>query len=437
MSNQSSTPKLVTKKHIARQQREKQQVRIILAVTVAAIVVVLLLVGYGILKTTYFDLQQSVAEVNGDKITLGQWQERVRLERVRQLNMFQMYSFYQQSFGMDMSQQLEQIQFTLSTPSILGQQVLDTMVDELVIRQEAEKLGISVSEEELNKSIQEAYGFFPNGTYTPTVTSTPFVTATLSAGQLTLYPSTATPTTAPTSTAAPTNTPDSAATATATATASVPTPTFVPEAATATATPYTIEGFNSQYDETVTDLKVYDISETTLRSVYEMQLLRQKVLDQVVTDVTRTEEQVWARHILVETEAEAEAVRRDLLERGIDFAEEAKKFSKDTGSGVDGGDLGWFGKGAMVAPFEEAAFSQKVGEIGEAVKSDFGYHIIQVLGREERPLSDSQYQQNRETAFTEWIATARETAAITTYDTVWQGKVPTEPMALNTPVPSE
>jgi peptidyl-prolyl cis-trans isomerase D len=432
MAKQSPTPKIVTKKHIARLEREKQQVALIKWIAIGSIVLIALLLGYGYLKTTYFMLQEPVAEVNGDVITTGEWQERVRLERVREMNLYQTYVFYQQSFGMDTSQQQQQIQMTLGTPSIIGQQVLDTMVDELVIRQEAKKLGITVTEEELNNSIQEVYGFFPNGTFTPTVTSTPFSYPTLSSEQLTLYPSTATPTTAPTSTVAPTNTPDTAATATATA--APPTPTFVPGLPTATATPYTVEGFNKQYEQTVTDLKAYNVSEETLRSVYEIQLIRKKLLDQVAVNTPHTEEQVWARHILLDDETKAKATR-DLLLQGVDFAKLAREQSKDTGSGANGGDLGWFGKGAMVAEFETAAFSQEVGAIGDIVKTEFGYHIIQVLGRQELPLTDSQYQQKRETEFNDWLTKTKETASITTYDDVWMGIVPTEPAALNTPVP--
>ena len=153
MAKQSPTPKIVTKKHIARLEREKQQVALIKWIAIGSIVLIALLLGYGYLKTTYFILQEPVAEVNGDVITTGEWQERVRLERVREMNLYQTYVFYQQSFGMDTSQQQQQIQMTLGTPSIIGQQVLDTMVDELVIRQEAKKLGITVTEEELNNSI--------------------------------------------------------------------------------------------------------------------------------------------------------------------------------------------------------------------------------------------------------------------------------------------
>jgi parvulin-like peptidyl-prolyl isomerase len=189
------------------------------------------------------------------------------------------------------------------------------------------------------------------------------------------------------------------------------------------------------YDKTVSDLKAYNIGADTLHNVYEFQLIRKKVLDQVAKDVPHTEEQVWARHILLDDATKAQAARVLLL-GGADFAEMAKKESKDTGSGANGGDLGWFGKGAMVPEFEQAAFSQKIGEIGEVVQSQFGYHIIQVLGKQELPVTDSQYQQNRETAFNDWLTKVKETATITTSDT-WSDRVPSEPLALNTPVPQQ
>ena len=141
---------------------------------------------------------------------------------------------------------------------------------------------------------------------------------------------------------------------------------------------------------------------------------------------------VWARHILVDDATAAQTVRVLLLQ-GQDFGQVAKDFSKDTGSAAQGGDLGWFGKGQMVPEFEQAAFSQKIGEIGNPVQSQFGYHIIQVLDRRELPISASQLQQNRETAFSEWLATAKTEAEITNYET-WMNQIP--PMPDFQPVPN-
>lgn len=103
----------------------------------------------------------------------------------------------------------------------------------------------------------------------------------------------------------------------------------------------------------------------------------------------KTGDQVRAQHILIRTEegapaeviAAAENKARGLVARlraGADFAEVAKENSDDPGSAVNGGDLGFFGRGQMVPEFENAAFSQAVGEIGEPVKSQFGFHIVKV-----------------------------------------------------------
>jgi hypothetical protein len=238
-----------------------------------------------------FALREPVARVNGVTITTGEWQERVKFQRAQMLNAYNQYQFYQQNFGFDYSQQLQQITMTLSSPEILGQQVLDQMTDDILIRQEAEKRGITVSNEEIDDYFKETFGFFPDGTATPTITPTEFVFPTLSNEQLTFYPPTSTPTEALTSTATPTSTPDRSVTPTPTATQAPPTPTFVPQLPTASPTPYTLEGYQTNYDEMVKSFDTYNVSERTIRSIYEAELLRNKLRDDITKDLPQTEEQ--------------------------------------------------------------------------------------------------------------------------------------------------
>ncbi|WP_226669526.1 peptidylprolyl isomerase [Metabacillus litoralis] len=87
--------------------------------------------------------------------------------------------------------------------------------------------------------------------------------------------------------------------------------------------------------------------------------------------------QVKASHILVEDEETAKEIKGK-LDNGEDFAELAKEYSTDTSSAEAGGDLGFFGEGSMVPEFEEAAFSMKVDELSDPVKSEYGYHLIKV-----------------------------------------------------------
>ncbi len=92
------------------------------------------------------------------------------------------------------------------------------------------------------------------------------------------------------------------------------------------------------------------------------------------------EEQVEASHILVKDEATAKKVAKKLAD-GEDFVALAKEFSTDEASAANGGELGFFPRGKMVAEFEDAAFSMKVGTISDPVKTEHGFHIIHVTDK--------------------------------------------------------
>jgi len=93
----------------------------------------------------------------------------------------------------------------------------------------------------------------------------------------------------------------------------------------------------------------------------------------------RIDEQRRASHILVKTKEEADKIVAELKRNPGAFAELAKKQSQDPGSAEKGGDLGWFGHGAMVKPFEDAVFSMKQGEL-QVVQSEFGFHVVRLTG---------------------------------------------------------
>jgi peptidyl-prolyl cis-trans isomerase C len=95
----------------------------------------------------------------------------------------------------------------------------------------------------------------------------------------------------------------------------------------------------------------------------------------------KPETEVHARHILVPTEAEAQAALKR-VKGGEDFAKVAKEVSKDPSA--EGGDLGWFTKDRMVPEFAEAAFKLEPGQISDPVKSQFGWHIIQLEGKRQK-----------------------------------------------------
>ena len=131
---------------------------------------------------------------------------------------------------------------------------------------------------------------------------------------------------------------------------------------------------------------------------YREKLMMETVLTKVAQDATtdeamkkvydeakaaqKPEEEVRARHILVATDGDAQAVLKR-LRAGEDFAKVAKEMSKDPGS--EGGELGWFTKDRMVPDFADAAFKLPINQLSEPVKSQFGWHIIQVEEKRTKP----------------------------------------------------
>jgi peptidyl-prolyl cis-trans isomerase D len=129
-----------------------------------------------------------------------------------------------------------------------------------------------------------------------------------------------------------------------------------------------------------------------------------KMYDDYVASISGREERK-ARHILIKTSADnksassiaakekIESLKQE-LEQGTDFAELAKKHSQDSGSAVEGGDLGWVALGEMVKPFEQTLFDMKKGDVSEIVETQFGYHLIKlddVRSEAIEPLENKRY----------------------------------------------
>jgi peptidyl-prolyl cis-trans isomerase D len=412
--------KIASKKHLARLERERRQTRLITSIAIGIIIVIVGLIGYGILNETYLKARQPVVTVNGDSVSMREFQMRVRLARQQYVDQYMQYYQFAQMFGIDpttdssISQTLNQIQSQLDTPSQVGQQVLEEITNDLLIRQYARANGIVVTEAEMEKAIRDGFGFYPDGTPTPAPTGTPLTYPTWSATQYALMTPTIAGTLAPTETMVPTLT--LALTVTATTIPSL----------TPTATPYTLDGFQNRYKEGLSSYAKLGMTEADFRKIFfESHLYRQRVSDIVTADVTHEQDQVWARHILVADEATAQSIRDQLL-AGADFATLATQNSLDTGSKDKGGDLGWFGKGKMLAEFETSAFALQVGEISQPVQTTSGWHIIQVLGHEIRPLTDTEYKDAITAALNQWL-TDQRTGANIVISGAWTANIPDQP----------
>jgi parvulin-like peptidyl-prolyl isomerase len=444
MANKPASPKIVTKKHLDRSHREKKQLRLILIMTGVVLAIILGLLAYGLIDSYIVKPNKVVATVGQKDIKAGEYQTQVKYARLNAIN--QAYTYYQYSemfgsYGTSYLTVAQNIVSELFDPTSVGESVLDNMIDDILIAEEAEKLGISVSEQEIDKAMQEGFGFFPNGTDTPTITPTTAYTPTISGTQLALLKYTDTPTATATATKTPdgwepTNTatlpPTAKPTESAEATEETPTaiaetPTAVPTATiTPTPTPYTTQGYAKAIKNYLNNLDTVDLSKTQLRQIFEKQILRQKLVEAITIDLAPVEEQVWARHILVTTEEKATEIRERLLE-GEDWATLVAEENVITPDSVTTEDLGWFGTGQMDAAFEDAAFALEEGELSEPVETTYGWHIIQVIGKGPVDLNASDFANLKETKFDEWLSDLRSSRTDITKVEGWEELIPDTP----------
>jgi hypothetical protein len=432
--------------------REKKQNRIIIIGFIITAALIVGMVGYALLYDKVFKNHIAVAKVDHTRIDNDYFVNRVRLERNAYIQQYSILYTQYQMFG-DSAEyqqyflsQMQQVQSTLADYESFGETVLNSMVDDQVIAIEAKKMGIEVSDADVDELLMELFNYYPSGTPTPEPTTTPWNTPTVSEAEQALLGYTPTPVLEATEEVVPTEVvateteeaveateavAESAETADVEAAEETPEATATPaevaaeETAEPTATPYTEELYQESYNEYITSLESVNVSEEYLRQYVYHYLLDQKVQKQVYSELPVVQEQVWARHILVETEDEAKDVLAR-LDAGEDWNALAAELSLDTSNNTTGGDLGWFPRGYMVEPFEEAAFALEVGKVSEPVETDYGWHIIQVIGHEERALSADDYSYAQQLHYQNWLDEAKADKTIKIND-VWKDIVPQDP----------
>jgi len=348
--------------------------------TVAALLIIL--IGAGLIQELVLKPNQPVATVNQARITSEDYRKRV------------LFDWYQSN------NQVED-------PQGSSVQVLDQMIEEELIREEARQRNIAVSPDEVTEFIETQFGYLRNP---PTPTPLPAVSPT--------------PLPSPTPGGSPTPTP-------------APTPT-----------PISLEAYQSAYKSYMERLNTATgFKEADFRALAELDLLRQKLYDAVTADLPPTEEQVRAQHILVRiiepqpaatplpagqptptpdpaatptpaprSDEQALALVAEIkqkLDGGGDFAALAAQYSEDTGSKAQGGELGWFGKGQMVAEFEDAASKLQPGQVSDPVLTQFGYHLIKVEERDPaRAIDQYTLEQTKYQAYQTWLSDLKSAAKI-------------------------
>jgi parvulin-like peptidyl-prolyl isomerase len=396
----------LTRKQIARSKKaQREQRMIIIGLTVVSVVIAVVL-GLGLYQEYVAKPASPVAVVNGVPIRTDIYQKMVRYQRLRMLNYIANLQAQKaqldpadessQFLAQYLQQSIDQVQSQMLT---LDVQVLDNLIDEELIRQEAAKNGLTVTEQEVDDAIRREVargsGFVTAPDATATAAAAEEATATAAFFTPTPLP-TATPTLTVTAAISPTT----------------PTPMVSP-APLPTPQVMTEGEFLERYKAMLDTLREEaGLSEADYRRIIEAGLLHDKLQDLFASQVPTSAEQVHARHILVETEEEAQAVLAR-LEAGEDFASLAKELSTDEATKEDGGDLGWFPRGVMVPEFEEAAFALQPGEVSDIVQTSLGYHIILVEERDpDRELEPYALEQRRASALSDWLEEQRQSEAI-------------------------
>ena len=374
------TPKELTRKQRSYQEREKRIQKFLLWGVAAVGIVVMGVLVYGLVVEKIIKAREPVAIVGNVPVTTAEFQARTRFVQMQMQTELQYWVRQQQALDpTDTSMQfyLEYIQGNIrnlqtqlspENAPVIEEQALDQLIQEELVRQEAEHRGITVAPEKVQQEIEQFFGYDQNPvTPTPAPSPTPPLTPTEAL--------TPVPTTAP-----------------------LPTPT-----------PMTEDEFQQLYTTYLKQsLKPLDISERQFRSWVEASLLIEKLREQIEAQVPATAEQVEMRTMSLDSAERAnELVAR--LDAGEDFqtlADELEEDEEVTGHSVE---LGWLPRSILerdLGPeLADLAFSLEVGEHSQPVPEDGGmwYTIIQVVGHEERELEPFARQQLGADAFQEWL----------------------------------
>jgi len=411
-----------------RSERERAIQRRVTVGVVASLLFVVAILAIALIIDQVLNPAREVATVDGVEISAGEFENRVRFER---LVIFERVNTAAdeliQSAGLTESdaanqavgqnqQLLDAFQETQNNDQI-GLRVINQMIEDRLLIDYAEENGIEVTQEMIDEQVELLLGFDSEEnavlldpertlepTPEPTATPTPFVS--------------------PTPTPEPTATPEGEEGPTLT-------PTPIPTVSSAqTRTPeldlQVYENNLNRFYERAAD--VADFSQSDVDEWFRMQALRQAVRDQVIERET-TETWVDGRRIVVATEAEAQTLL-EALQNGESFSELARAFSLDTSSAGRGGEMGSLPPDGVsltrdiletqlgIDPdYLDALVDGEVGEIigpVEALVTDQqgnttpGYQIVQIRSRQERDLQDEQIEQLMDEAFEEWLDNLRD-----------------------------
>jgi hypothetical protein len=377
-------PNEPTRKQLSRAERDaRQRQRIIYAVG-GVLAVVVLIILFGVVRESLLKPNEPVANVNGEQISTTEFQNRVRLVRAQLIQQ----ADYMQNLGD--TQSVQQLQSQLSDPVSLGDQVINGMVDELLLKQAAKDFNVTVSPDEVEASIEKEYGFDRNP-----------------------------PTPAPTSTPRPTPTASAPVTQTAT-----PSPTPLP-----TATPISKESAQQFYQDY---LKAYGLSDQDYRKYTELRLVSNKVRAAIGTTVPTTTEQIQFQYMRIDSAAVPTVTAAIAQDGFAKVYQAALSGTLPYSTSVLASEVtDWLPHDAFANSTDlgtsigDAFFSTPVSQTTAIISNTTGtasfVGLITAKGIE--PLSSSFLQQAQQNAVEAWLKQRRNPSFLLT----WADRVPTKP----------
>jgi parvulin-like peptidyl-prolyl isomerase len=389
----------LTRKQRSRLEKERRMQRILIwGVSIVGILIVGVL-GYGVVAEKIIEPREPVAIVDQSPITTAEFQARVKFRRLQLQNQLRYLYQQQQALATQSSETggqsfQEYIRGQISTlesqlapenAQTIGQQVLDQMIQEELVRQEAERRDLTVAPEEVQDEIHAGFGYDPDATPVPTVSPPLTSTESLTTSQ---------PTPAPT-------------------------PTHMTEA-----------DFRELYNRYMREgLRPLGISEQQYRSWIRVSLLTEKLRDDMKEELPNEAEQVKLQFLSVSSEERASELAQR-LDEGEDFQTLAEEIQADEEAPGFSNELSWLTRELLESRIgeevAEQAFDLEVGDhsgpiaVGEQSQS---YYVIQVTGHEVRELEDSVREQMAQDAFQSWLDAQQSLVERKSIE----NRVPTEP----------
>lgn len=422
----------MTHRQRSRHEREQLYTRILLSAVGGIVVLVLALLGFGYWKEFVQPGREPIVAVNGQQISTETYARIFGYEQTSLLVQYQRLQQDRQQIqaqgqGQDNSmilgllqQQQQQLQSQLQG---LQQQVLNRIIEDTLISQEAAKRNITASDTEVNQELitMLSPASTPTDTEAATGTTTPQAEGTQTPGAaapITQTPSAGTATTptagaAATQTPSTTNqTPNAAATTQTPAANATPNGTTTPEETptpsgpTPTPTPVDPQKLLSTFRSNLASIGL--LSEADYINWYvRPAVLRKKLQAAFATQAPTSGDQVHASMIEVYTEDDAKSVEAK-LKSGADFAQLAKESSQDTATKDKGGDLGWFPRGlqpSIPKVVEDAAFDKlKPGEVSDILSDNSTFYIVKLEDKaQNRPFDAATLKKVQDNMFNNWL----------------------------------